>query len=449
MGADAFEHALAALLVHRFGAGTRIVGRTALSRRMATVTRLAMSGPNAPASVIVKHVPVDVFAPGRLPPVPEFVEEQVVHRFLDGIGATPGLKPVLLAHDPDGITVLEDLGPTGSPVVRTRAELMPRLVRALCRLHGRTLGREDEYQALRREAGLPPPDEDRRRHGPPLEAARAAHGRTGLLHLAGPWLPSPLLELLNRELDTVFALVERYPDVRALIHDDLANARQTFEIGGETLLLDFEYSHFAPPLYDLTKLLLGKFETEILTQDYRWVCPAMPLAFADMYRDTMMREYGLSFSDIDWKATLAACLVYAALALLGNLAAVGLERQLRGSVQSHINIVLDRLSSILAPWCPFPTLLGVVGAFRAKEPALPEGDDQTKPRKGHASASGGISRSEMATEGAFARGTVTCDDGGGAAGRTAETTTIPPAKAENPWAQGANHSRSEAESATR
>ncbi|RWB20848.1 MAG: hypothetical protein EOQ40_13085 [Mesorhizobium sp.] len=365
------EGALTELLVAVFGSGTRIAHRQPLSRRAACVSRLFLGRPSGnPGSVIIKHVPAERFVPGAVPDAPEFREEQVVHRFLAGIGAESGLKPALLGFDPAGLLLLEDLGPIGNPVARSFAELVPRLARAMARLHGRTLDQETTYLELRRQAGLGPVATDGRCHGVMREAERAADGRAGLASMVSPWETPAVRRTLEREFDAVVALVENYPGRRALIHDDLGNARQTFEIGTETYLLDFEYSHYAPPFYELTKTLLGKFETNTETGEYLLASPKMPLALAEQHRVLMNRDYGLRLADEEWEETLAACLIYAALTLLGNLAATGHRRTLRGSVQDDINRILDRLTLVLRPFRPFAVIRSIVTRYRAA-PAAP------------------------------------------------------------------------------
>lgn len=161
---------------------------------------------------------------------------------------------------------------------------------------------------------------------------------------------------VRREFEAVFDLVERYPGRRALIHDDLANARQTFEVGAETYLLDFEYSHYAPPFYDLTKTLLGKFETNIQSGQYCWTCPNLPWSLAEQHRALLAQDYGLVLADSDWSEIMAACLIYAAMTVTGHLYMVGSQRPLRGTVPQNVDLVLARCRLVIGTLSLFPAI---------------------------------------------------------------------------------------------
>ena len=340
-----------ALLGARWGGDVEVAGREVLASRAAIVARLALAGRGAPATVVVKHVFAAEWGDaGRIDP--EFSEEMAAHRFLAEIGAEEGLKPRLLAWDARGIMVFDDLGRDPSPRMRTFGELTPMLARAFARLHGRTAGREGDYLRLRASAGLPAPADDRRRYGGPAQARRRAAGAAHLLALAR--LRAEVdADALAAELADAVARVESPGPFPALIHDDVANARQTFEVGDELYLLDFEYARYAHALLDLCKPMLGKFEMEVETGLYVWSCPGFGPGLADAYRAALREMHGTTFDDDAWTPALAAALAASALALVGRLAELEPERRLAGTVAENVNGILYRLLQLLGDM-PYP-----------------------------------------------------------------------------------------------
>lgn len=352
--AEEVDDGIRLLLREHWGA-VDIVGRQVLASRSAIVARLALTGgTGAPRTVVVKHVFPNAWGdPART--APEFVEEQAAHRFLASTASEEGLKPRLLAWDPQGIIVLEDLGRDPAPRMRTFDELVPMLARAFARLHGRTRGREGEYLRLRAGAGLPLPDVDVRRYGGPAQARRRVKGAAHLMELAG-WRGGVDLGVLQKELETAIAAVEAPGPFAALIHDDVANARQTFDAGDELFLLDFEYARYAHALLDLCKPMLGKFEMEVNTGLYVWSCPGFSPALAATYREALREMHDVAFQDGVWSHGLAAALVASALALVGRLAELEPDRRLAGTVAENVSGVLYRLQSLLQANAPYPVI---------------------------------------------------------------------------------------------
>jgi hypothetical protein len=354
-----FDKTLSNMLRRFIGPGVRVRDRRLLANRVCQVTRLGLDGPaGTPDTVIVKHVPVSEFRPGEPSANPAFVGETAAYLLLAQSVAVRQLTPEMLGWDPSGILLLGDLGEVGNPVERTMSDLAPRIARALASLHGRTLDLEPQYSALLADVGWSTAMLEQRHYSPSSNARRAQSGRDTWLHLFKSGLSLADQARVGDELDEVRMHVEQYSGRKALIHDDLANARQTFEVGDETLLLDFESSYFALPLVDLAKPLLGKFEVNTAGA-YLWSCPMMPFDLTRQYRAIMASEYGLVYTEDEWSRNLAACLIYAALMMLGNLTLVGSQRPLVAPPAAYINAILTRLGELLDPIGPFPAVTAI------------------------------------------------------------------------------------------
>lgn len=349
---------IAGLLRAHWGDDLRIGSYEELSRRSARVGRLRIDGAGAPLSVIVKHAHPEEF--GGLCANPEFREEQIVHRFLRACGVEEGLKPALYAWDPQGLTVLEDLGTENYRRMRSYAELVSMLSSALARLHAGTRDRQDEFLRLRRDAGIGDPGTDSRRYGSNALHRRARRGRDHLLDRAGRDGSARERGAILAELENAIELVEAPGEFLCLIHDDLGNARQTFEVADRLYLLDFEYARYAHGLLDLCKPLIGKFEMELDTGFYRWVNPNFPLALADAYRDCQLREHGIRFDDSTWEDALHAALTYAVLTMVGRLLELEADRPLVGTVPQNVNGILRSYWELVGERPVYSALAGFI-----------------------------------------------------------------------------------------
>lgn len=349
---------IADLLCARWGGDLRIGPYEELSRRSARVGRLRIDGTGAPSSVIVKHAHPEEF--GGLCANPEFREEQIVHRFLRDCGVEEGLKPALHAWDPQGVTVLEDLGTENYRRMRSYDELVSMLSAALARLHAGTRGRQDDFIRLRRDAGLGDPGADSRRYGSNALHRRARRGRDHLLDRVGHDRSARERGAILAELENALALVEAPGQFLCLIHDDLGNARQTFEVGDRLYLLDFEYARYAHGLLDLCKPLIGKFEMELDTGFYRWVNPNFPLTLVDAYRDSLHREHGIRFDDSIWEDAVHAALTYAMLTMVGRLLELESDRPLVGTVPQNVNGILRSYWELIGERPVYPALAGFI-----------------------------------------------------------------------------------------
>jgi hypothetical protein len=361
-GEAALHEGISDLLHSLWGNDTRIESYDLLSRRSASVARVRLSGPEpalAPATVVVKHVAAEDFPlaePARSNP--EFAEEQLAQRFLREIGLEGGLKPALLAWDRRGITILEDLGERNYTRPRTYEELIPLLSDALARLHAGSSDRFDTYLRMRHEAGLGEVSDDTRRYGAVAQARRFEKGRAFVLEQR----PSGR-RALEAEIDSVRSQIDEPGSFRAFIHDDLANARQTFEVGDSLYLLDFEYSRYSHCLLDLCKPMIGKFEINLDTNTYVWTCPNFPLELASTYRRHLDNSYGWRFSDHLWEEGLSVALIYTALTLIGRLVELEPEVLLFGSIQQNINGILFRLAGLLQSKTVHPEFQAFISRF--------------------------------------------------------------------------------------
>ena len=333
-------------LVHRsFGSQASIVRVIPVSSRAAVTSRLILRG-SGPPSVFVKHIASEIFPAVKLGDAHvEFAEELVAQRFLQSLQPCAPFRANLLAFDTQGIFLLDDLGEQGHTGMRSFDYIIKRLSRSLAILHLCTREKEIHYNRLRQQAGLGGQADDRRRYGGPAQFRRFEAGREILLRLAG--LRNIDTVGLDHELDRVLAFVKEPGPFLALIHDDLGNARQTFEKGDDLYLLDFEYARFGLCLIDLCKPMMGKFELNLDDGNYLWNDPHFPITFAEAYR-VHLKEIGhLCFSDRQWYEGLSAALIFHALTLLGRLDHLEPDRRLVGTILQNVNGILFRLLELI------------------------------------------------------------------------------------------------------
>ncbi len=338
--------AVGSLARRLYGNGCRVSSYDRLTERVSSVARLRLSG--APiASAIAKHLPRPAHSnEAMIVDDPEFANELLCYRFLQGIGLDGAVAPALLGFDSAGVLLLADMGDAGAQPQRGFDYLVPALAKALARLHGSTAGRAADYDVLRYASGLGTRQDDWRKYGIP--------GTVRLFH-AGAAL---CLSFENRQQRDIGALAKDLAQVEAmiaapgahlaLVHDDLANARQTFDAGEQLYFLDFEQAKFSHALLDFAKPMIGKFEVDDRINVTRWQCPGFPPELPAQYRAVMLDEFGQSFPDGEWNVQLAASLIFGALGLVGRMAAWDPRRVLKGTPRQNVNAVLHRLSVLLA-----------------------------------------------------------------------------------------------------
>jgi hypothetical protein len=152
----------------------------------------------------------------------------------------------------------------------------------------------------------------------------------------------------DRELDEARAFVtECAGPLRVFLHDDLGSARQTFEVGDELFLLDYEYARWGPAPLDLCKAMLGKFEMSLADGSYRWNVLGFGPDLAAEYRAALAEAGGPVVDDSGWDRAVALVLGFHALTLVGWLAHVEPDRRLVGTVPQNVNGILYRLHQVL------------------------------------------------------------------------------------------------------
>ena len=357
-GAEYASERTEALIKARFGEDCRVVGYDRLTRRAAAVARMRLA--EAPVeTVIVKHLDRPWATAELVADHPEFANEALNYRFLDSIGLCGTVPPGLIGCDPSGVIVLADLGDFAALPERSFDHLVPALARSLALLHSATHDRAEAYDSMRSEAGLGSRSDDRRKYGAP-GARRLFHAGAALC-LATEGLSHRQTAALAREFETIEAMVVAPADYLALIHDDLANARQTFDTDEAMFLLDFEQAKYSHALLDFVKPMIGKFEVDEVQNVSMWQCPAFPLDLPSRYREILAADFGRSLPA--WDANLAAALVYGAMGLVGRMAAWDPRRRLRGSRRENIRGVIHRLSTLLAELDAFPAVRSFAGDF--------------------------------------------------------------------------------------
>lgn len=358
---------LETLLCDRFNADTVVAECFPISQRSAITMRVRLSGTDAPESVFVKHLHNSEYPAERIYETNvEFAEELLALQFLEQCKPSQPFRAKLIAGDARGLIVLEDLGPEGHPVMRDFDELVKLVSAPLAAMHAATRNRMDLYLQLRSEAQLGDLDSDRRRYGKPAQRMRFALGRDYLVGKSAAQSARQSAaqshEQLREELNAAAAEIESPGEFFAFTHDDLGNARQTFEVGDQLYLLDFEYAKAGHCLIDLCKPILGKFELSLDSGAYLWTNPNFPLAFAAAYRRRWQDETGLIIDDARWDNALSCALVYHACTLVGRLMHLEPDRHLLGTVQQNINGILYRLTEVL-PASYYPVLRAFIEDF--------------------------------------------------------------------------------------
>src|SRR6266545_2959359 len=113
------------LLRDRFSADTVVAECFPISQRSAITIRARLSGTGAPESVFVKHLHHTEYPAARLYETNvEFAEELLALQFLEQCPPAQPFRAGLIAGDPRGLIVLEDLGAEGHAEMRTFDDLV-------------------------------------------------------------------------------------------------------------------------------------------------------------------------------------------------------------------------------------------------------------------------------------------------------------------------------------
>ncbi len=340
------DGALEAALSARAGGAVRATAWEGLSARISPVWRVRLEGPTGtPASVVVKHLDPQWYGAPTGADVPrEFLEEAAVYEFLEEGCPTFRDRAARLAWLDGGALVLEDLGVGDRSLPPARAGDL--LAATFARLHAATAGRGDFHRAARHAHGIDVDAPDLRYDGDVAAARRFARGAETL---AG-WCEA--LAVASAEetaglLAAVAATVTRPGPFHALIHDDLASARQCVVRDGRLLLLDWENAKHAHALRDLAKVLVGKFERSLDTGEMIRVCPEMEPGLAGVYRRALARAGGLDVDDAAWGEALGAALLYNTVVQVGALVGLYSVTAVTGQVLPNLRGIVLRMGEVL------------------------------------------------------------------------------------------------------
>lgn len=330
-----------------FGGRVRLRPVEVLTSRISAVWRVALEGPpGTPETAVVKHVVSpdygDPFGAGA---PRDFQEEAAAYAFLDGLDAPPFRdRARRLAWVPAGALVLEDLGEGDRSLPPARVGDL--LAVAFARLHAATMGRGDAHRRAREDFGIDPDASDPRYDGVVAAARRFARGvetLAGWCEALGVARGDEAAALL-REVE---AHVLRPGPFHALLHDDLAAARQCVVRGGRVLLLDWENAKHAHALRDIAKILVGKFERRLDNGEMRWVCPEMEPGLAARYRRELARAGGPDADDAAWGEALCGAVLFNTVVQVGALVGLYAVTAVEGHVLPNLRAILFRMGEVL------------------------------------------------------------------------------------------------------
>jgi len=345
-GPSGLDGALEAALSARAGGPVRATAWEGLSARISPVWRVRLEGPaGTPASVVVKHLDPRWYGAPTGADVPrEFLEEAAVYEFLEEGCPSFRDRAARLAWLDGGALVLEDLGVGDRSLPPARAGDL--LAATFARLHAATAGRGDFHRAARRAHGIDVDAPDLRYDGDVAAARRFARGAETLAGWCEALAVAPAEETAGL-LAAVEATVTRPGPFHALIHDDLASARQCVVRDGRLLLLDWENAKHAHALRDLAKVLVGKFERSLETGEMIRVCPEMEPGLADLYRRELARAGGPDVDDAVWGEALGAALLYNTVVQVGALVGLYSVTAVTGQVLPNLRGIVLRMDEVL------------------------------------------------------------------------------------------------------
>jgi aminoglycoside phosphotransferase (APT) family kinase protein len=262
-------------------------------------------------------------------------EEALAYHFLAATGFAFG--PTLLA-DGTGFMVLSDLGEGAREFGDT--ETAERAVaRTLASLHICTFGQKTAYRELRAAHHLPPaPLSDHVARAADRRQLGAQFLERHLGDVAPDCLPHlhPCLETANELAHDAGA---------SFIHDDFASGRQATILGGDVYLLDFERAHFAHPLCDVARIMLGEIVEQIDDHSHYSVLD-FSHAFLDHYIGACFAD---GFEMSDWEDDFAFLALRITCELIGSAAQAAHGEALQLSFAEALAQVLHQTTQVLAP----------------------------------------------------------------------------------------------------
>lgn len=338
---------LEAALAARFGGAVRVRPVERLSSRISPVWRVALSGAaGLPATVVVKHLAEPWYGDPAGADVPrDFREEVAAYAFLEPLEDPPFRERARpLAWLPGGALVLEDLGPGDRTLSPARAGDL--LAVTFARLHAATAGRGAAHHQARTGAGIDPDAPDERYDGVDAAARRFARGAQALAGWCEAMGAAPADDVAPL-LKAVEEAVLRPGPFHALVHDDLASGRQCVVRAGRLLLLDWENAKYAHALRDLSKVMVGKFELRIDTDEMVWACPEMEPALPARYRRELARAGGPDVGGAEWGDAFCAAVLFNTVVQVGALVGLYAVTPVAGGLLPNLRMILHRMGEVL------------------------------------------------------------------------------------------------------
>jgi hypothetical protein len=355
-----------AVLAAAFGGAVRVTAYARLSARLSPVSRVALAGPpGTPATAVVKHLPPGAYgdpAGGRAPP--EFLEEAAAYALFEGLARPPFAERARrLAWHPRGALVLEDLGESDRGLAA--APVGDLVAVTLARLHAATLGRAAALAEARRFVGAAPDAHRGRYEGDAAVSRRFARGAAAL----GGWCDALAVAPAARVaglLAAVEAAVAAPGPFHALIHDDLASARQCVVRDGRLLLLDWENAKYGHALRDVAKVLVGKFERHLETGEMLRVSPGMEPGMAARYRRELARAGGPAVDDAAWSDAWAAAVLFSTTVQVGMLMGLYGATPVDGAVLPNLASAVWRMGEVLHGLPGHDEIRGILAALAGR-----------------------------------------------------------------------------------
>lgn len=340
--APAFARALRDFVRRALGSRARVTGCERISARLSPVYRVTLAGPEA-GSVIVKRLGDAWFGDMRCPAAPpEFREEIAAYRYLEALAHGFPRRPRLLGVDDAGMLMLEDLG-QGDTLDWPFDAVGAAVVELLADLHAATWGRTAPLAAERAALGL---GDDLRYDG--ALAARHWYGR-GTRAIAG-WCEALGVMPAARMDDLAGRLAEAIDDPAwtALLHEDLANARQCIQRDGSLWLIDLEAAKPGHALRDLARVMLGKYERDLDNGRMVWINPGFPPAIVAAYR-RRLASHGRGIDAESWERGLADAMLHALVTQCGSLIEHVETGRVTGDLLPNLAAMVKRLDLVLGP----------------------------------------------------------------------------------------------------
>lgn len=269
----------------------------------------------ASRTVIVKRV-----LPGRNNLVPGYESaadqlawETAIYRFLMRCRADFSAFPALYQASP-GTLMLQNLE-TDHLVFTDEVQAQTALLDCFARLHAATAGKEAEYNALLREAGLELQNEE----GKPVRQYEQ-HLATGCQFLSEHATEFGLAASeLERDLERADDVLRSSSPFRCLIHGDYHSPKQSVVIEREFHLLDFGPAEYAHGLLDLARFPLGHVVYDHEANIWHRFSLNVVDGFATIYRRRLENHLGCRVDDQLWALHYAAAMLTTALDLIGDL----------------------------------------------------------------------------------------------------------------------------------